>query len=141
MHSFITAENNFIKKNTDTKSILYVEDDRSSQLLMQHLLRNKYNVDYASTGQEGLQKAIQKKYDLILMDIKLEQGKTGVDLTHDLRSMPQYQKTPIIAITAYAMPGDDEYFKSEGCTDYIPKPLEFNTLFTKLKKLLPESKS
>lgn len=96
--------------NTKKKKILYVEDDISSQFLVGHILRNKYDIDLASDGNDALRMCLKEQYDLILMDIKLGKGKTGIEVTNELRKMPRYKNVPIMAVTAYAMPGDDDYF-------------------------------
>ena len=118
------------------KKILYVEDDLSSQFLVDHILKNKYDLDVAAKGMDALRMAHATKYDLILMDIKLGKGKTGIDVTHELRQLPQYKNVPILAVTAYAMPGDDDYFIDEGCTDYISKPIDFGEFKRKIAALL-----
>ncbi|MBN2639705.1 MAG: response regulator [Bacteroidales bacterium] len=118
------------------KRILYVEDDVSSQFLVEHILRRKYDIDVADKGVVALEKVQSNNYDLILMDIKLGKGITGIEVTHEIRKLPQYRNTPILAVTAYAMPGDDDYIKEEGCNDYISKPIDFRYFKEKVDRLL-----
>lgn len=118
------------------KKILYVEDDISSQRLVDHLLQKKYDVEMADRGIDALRMAKQTDYDLILMDIKLGKGITGIEVTRELRKIPRYKKVPILAVTAYAMPGDDEYIKAEGCNDYVSKPINFAEFKQKVDQLL-----
>ncbi|MBN2615226.1 MAG: response regulator [Bacteroidales bacterium] len=130
-----------INKHSDAKlvirkRILYVEDDVSSQFLVEHILRNKYDLEMAAQANEALKMAEESEYDLILMDIKLGKGITGIELTHKLRMLPKYKETPILAVTAYAMPGDDEYIKGEGCDDYVSKPINFSEFRQKVDRLL-----
>jgi CheY-like chemotaxis protein len=61
-------------------------------------------------------------YDAILMDIHLSDEASGVDVMEHLRSMPEYRHTPIIALTAFALPGDRERFLSAGFSGYLGKP-------------------
>ena len=62
------------------------------------------------------------KYNAILMDINLGKGKSGIEITKDIRKIAGYEKIPIIAETAFAMRGDKEEFLSAGCDYYISKP-------------------
>lgn len=118
------------------KKILYVEDDKRSQLLVEQILKKKYDIEVANKGDEAIKMAKQSHYDLILMDIKLGKGITGIEVTHELRKFHQYKNVPILAVTAYAMPGDDDYIKKEGCDDYISKPINFTEFRKKVEELL-----
>ena len=70
------------------------------------------------------------------MDINLGKGMSGLEAVKLIREMPGYCDTPVIALTAYAMPGDREKFLEAGCSDYIAKPFNKNELYAKLEKLL-----
>ena len=70
----------------------------------------------------ALEKVQGRKYDAILMDINLGMGMNGLELTGEIRKMPEYFNTPIIAVTAYAMKGEKEKFLDGGCSHYLSKP-------------------
>jgi len=114
--------------------ILYVEDEEISFSVVKHFLKNIATLDWARNGQDGVVMARGTKYEAILMDINLAKGIDGMQTTKLIRELPQYQNTPIVAITAFAMRGDKEEFLGAGCSHYISKP------FTKaaLQELMEE---
>jgi CheY-like chemotaxis protein len=105
--------------------LLFVEDDKVAIDLVIRLLKNKYDIESAKTGEEALKKAEEKDYDAFLMDIGLPGKYNGIQTTKELKKIKNNKDKPYIAITAYAMDGDREYFLSEGLTHYISKPFEF----------------
>jgi len=132
---------NLVKKETGKKKILYVEDDRNSQFLVEHLLRNSYDVDIAPQAKGVMEWVRQKDYDLILMDIKLDDGYSGIDLTRKIRTLPNYKGVPIIAVTAIAFPDQLSDMVVNGCTDTITKPLDFKLLKSKIANLLAQAQN
>lgn len=102
--------------------ILYVDNDETSQMVVERMLRGICSVECASTGIEALAKASTQIYDCFFMDINLGRGIDGKSVTRELRKMTQYGATPIVAVTAFAMVGDREEFIAAGCSDYISKP-------------------
>jgi PAS domain S-box-containing protein len=115
--------------------ILLVENEVVSAELVKLYLKNIYEVDIANDGFEALSKVKSRKYDVILMDINLGEGITGLEATKKIRKLGEYKKTPIIAVTAFAMEGDREEFLQAGCTHYISKPFEKKDLISLLKNL------
>ncbi|MDP2301663.1 MAG: PAS domain S-box protein [Ignavibacteria bacterium] len=109
---------------TSLHSVLYVEDDLINQNIVKFYLRNFCRVETAKDGKSALQLVAEKKYDLLLMDINLGTGMDGMAVTKEIRKMPQYAETPIVAVTAYAMDSDREEFLSGGCSHYLSKPFE-----------------
>ena len=81
----------------------------------------------AADGTEALEKAVQEHPDLILMDIQLP-GLSGLEVTARLRQMPEFERVPIIAISAYAMKGDQERIIQAGCDAYLSKPINTREL-------------
>lgn len=116
-------------------NILLVENEVVSAELVKLYLKNIYEVEIAKDGFEALSKVKSRKYDVILMDINLGEGITGLDATKKIRKIENYKTTPIIAVTAFAMEGDREEFLQAGCTHYISKPFEKKDLISLLKKL------
>lgn len=107
--------------------ILYVEDNPANLFLIQRIARmGNHEVINYSEGQIALDNFGQDKPDLILMDVQLPGKLTGLDVVKALRTAGH--KTPIIAVTAYAMLGDRERCLEMGCDAYIAKPLPVNEL-------------
>lgn len=125
-------------RKTGKKQILYVEDDRSSQFLVEQILRNHYDVDVAPHAKDVMTWVTMKEYDLILMDIKLDEGYSGIDLAKEIKCLPNYKTVPILAVTAAAFPNELSYIRQQGCNDAITKPIDFKLFKSKIAKLLEE---
>lgn len=139
----VMAENNKEEKmqftenkvHIDTKlRILYVEDDITSQELVEMILRKFHEIKYVISGEEALELIKTYQFDLILMDISLKGGINGLQLTKILRNNPLYNKIPIIAVTAHAFENDRIASMEAGCNDYISKPVRKNDLLTIINK-------
>jgi CheY-like chemotaxis protein len=105
-------------------NVLVVEDDPLNMELVCEILRgNGFTVHEASNGKEAIEKTEKESYDLILMDIMMPDI-DGIEATRIIKSKPGYEKTPVIALTAYAMKGDRERLIEEGFDDYVPKPID-----------------
>jgi len=111
--------------------LLVVEDNPEMLLLVRHFLGEAYDVATAEDEETALAHARQHDFDAVLMDINLGRERTGVDVLRDLRTIPGYEAVPVAAVTAYALPGDREYFLRVGFNTHVGKP------FT--KKLLHEA--
>lgn len=102
--------------------ILYVEDNPANLFLVKRVARmGNHDVINLIDGEEALRKMDQVRPDLILMDIQLAGGLTGLDVVKKLRQ--EGHTMPIIAVTAYAMVGDKERCLEAGCDDYLAKPI------------------
>lgn len=117
--------------------VLVVEDNPLNMELVVEILNSQgFAVDGAKDGEEAIRKAGKEVYDLIIMDIMLP-GMDGVEATKIIRSKPKYEKTPVIALTAFAMKGDRERFIKTGFDDYVAKPIdvvEFVKIIEKYRK-------
>jgi len=110
------------------EKILIVEDNPKNMRLLKVTLRAKeYTLLEATNGGEALDMAIRERPDLIIMDIQLPKV-TGLAVTRKLRGIPEFKHIPIIAITAYAMKGDEEKVIGAGCNAYLPKPINTRKL-------------
>lgn len=109
------------------KQALVVEDDRINRLsLTRHLEKLGLSVTVAEDGLSALEAVENQTFDIIFMDIQMP-NMDGIETTKRIRSDSRFtrnSKTPIVAITAYAMPRDREIFLNAGMDDYIPKPFE-----------------
>lgn len=115
------------------KTILIVEDTELNIDLLTQLLEDDYNLLVARDGAQGVKVALQKKPDLILMDISLP-VMDGYAATREIRKT--MKSTPIIGLSAHAMSGDAEKAKQAGCNDYLTKPVDEDLLLKKLDHFL-----
>ncbi|MBE2220411.1 MAG: response regulator [Anaerolineae bacterium] len=116
--------------------ILLVEDDNMLQdILAERLEFRSFEVLVAADGQTGIEKAKIEKPDIILMDMRLPVV-DGWEATRQLKSDPETQHIPIIALTAHALIGDKEESIAAGCDEYEPKPVNFPSLLEKIEQLL-----
>jgi|GEM_PF-358655 len=113
--------------------VLYVEDNPANVFLVKRVARmgNHEIINYID-GNQALSKFEEISPDLVLMDIQLAGDKSGLDVVKELRS--RGVKTPIIAVTAYAMVGDKERCIEAGCDDYLAKPLPIPRLVEMFKE-------
>ena len=105
-----------------TKRILVVEDQEDLRGILRDLLTGSgYDVVEAADGRDGVAKAKSERPDLILMDIQLP-VLDGYETTRQIRTDPNLKTTPIIAVSSYAMKGDEEKARASGCDHYVTKP-------------------
>ena len=121
------------------KTILYIEDNEMNRKIVRDLLkRTTYQLIEAYDGEAGVAKALEARPDLILMDIQLPKI-SGMEATRRLRAEAATAKTPIVAITSFAMSGDDQKAKDAGATAYLAKPYSPMDLLKLIRQLLPEA--
>ena len=119
-----------------SKTILIVEDNELNMKLFHDLLdAHGYRVLEARTGPEALQIVSENRPDLILMDIQLPEV-SGLEVTQKIKSNEELVDIPIIAVTAFAMKGDEERIRAGGCEDYIAKPISVSSFLEKVKRYL-----
>jgi two-component system, cell cycle response regulator DivK len=115
------------------KKILVIEDNEQNLYLVNFILvKHGYSVIQARSGDEGLARAEEHEPDLILLDIQLP-VMDGYSVARELRKKPALTRTPIIAVTSFAMPGDRENALAAGCTGYIEKPIDPDTFISQVE--------
>jgi two-component system cell cycle response regulator DivK len=118
--------------------ILVIEDQEDNRKIVRDLVTaSGYELMEASTGEEGLEVAVRERPDLILMDIQLP-GIDGYEVTRRIKADPDLCKIPIIAVTSYALSGDDKKAFSAGCDGYVTKPYSPRLLLAKMREYLPQ---
>lgn len=118
------------------ESILVVDDQPTSIKLIQSILAGEgYQMLVAVNATEALQAVQDSRPDLILMDICLP-GLDGLALTKLLKSNPESRHIKVVAISAYASPGDDERFTAVGCDGYLAKPINTRTFANSIREYL-----
>jgi two-component system, cell cycle response regulator DivK len=121
-----------------SKRILAVEDTEDNRQILRDLFAGQdYDLIEAADGAEGVAMAKSHKPDLILMDIQLPVI-DGYEATRRIKADPALRHIPVIAVTSYALSGDEAKTKAAGCDAYVAKPFSPRALLAKVKELLGE---
>ncbi len=121
--------------------ILYIEDNEQNFYLVDFILTARgHEVIWAKDGRAGIEAAVQSRPDLILLDIQLPVV-DGYAVARALRANPELQATPIVSLTSYAMPGDQEKALEAGCRGYIEKPIHPATFVAQIERFLADGRA
>jgi two-component system, cell cycle response regulator DivK len=119
-----------------SKRILAVEDQEDNRQILRDLLGNAgYQLVEAENGEEALAAVAKQRFDLILMDIQLPVI-DGYEATRRIRADPESKGIPIIAVTSYALAGDEAKALAAGCNGYVTKPYSPRALLAKVREFL-----
>jgi two-component system, cell cycle response regulator DivK len=119
-----------------SKRILVIEDQEDNRRIVRDLLTSVgYELIEAVTGEEGVAMAESQRPNLILMDIQLP-GLDGYEATRRIKANPELSSIPIIAVTSYALSGDDVKAREAGCDNYVTKPFSPRALLAKIREHL-----
>ena len=120
------------------RRILVTEDHEENRRILRDLLTSAgYEIIEAVTGEEGVTLAETQRPDLILMDVQLP-GVDGYEATRRIKGNVALRQIPIIAVTSYALSGDDVKAREAGCDGYVAKPFSPRALLGKIREYLRE---
>jgi two-component system, cell cycle response regulator DivK len=121
-----------------TKRILIVEDQEDNRIILRRLLSTAgYDLIEAMNGEDGVALALSMRPDLILMDIQLP-VMDGYEATRRIKSNAELKSIPVIAVTSYALSGDEAKARAAGCDAYVAKPFSPRQLLAKVREYLPK---
>ncbi len=121
-----------------SRRILVVEDQEDNRHIMRDLLTSAgYEMIEALTGESGVERAEADRPDLILMDIQLP-GLDGYEATRRIKANPDLRRIPVIAVTSYALSGDEQKARDAGCDGYVAKPFSPRALLATIRTFLPD---
>jgi two-component system cell cycle response regulator DivK len=121
-----------------SKRILVVEDQEDNrQIIRDMLAATDYEIMEAESGEQALEAVAKQRPDLILMDIQLP-GMDGYEATRRIKADPALRSIPIIAVTSYALSGEEQKARAAGCDEYVPKPYSPRQLLAKILQYLHE---
>lgn len=123
-------------ENGNTKTVLVVEDNDLNMKLFHDLLETQgYHILQTKDGMEALRMARAHHPDLILMDIQLPEV-SGLEVTKWIKEDDNLKHIPVIAVTAFAMKGDEEKIREGGCEAYIAKPISVSNFLETVRRFL-----
>jgi PAS domain S-box-containing protein len=123
------------KLHLDGLSCLYIEDQIDSQILFKVQMKGLKNIKYAVSFEDALPLLDTETFDFIVMDINLQGEYNGLDALKIIHKMPGFEGIPIIAVTAYVLPGDRAKFIATGFNDFISKPIFREKMVESLEKI------
>jgi CheY-like chemotaxis protein len=123
------------KNGISSLRCLYIEDQIDSQILFKVQMKELKNIQFAASFEEALPLLESQKFDFIVMDINLQGEYNGLDALKIIHQMTGLENIPVIAVTAYVLPGDKEKFIATGFTDFISKPIFREKLLESLNKI------
>ncbi|HEY2244587.1 MAG: response regulator [Xanthobacteraceae bacterium] len=119
-----------------SKRILVVEDQPDNRQIIRDMLADTgYEIAEAENGEEALAAIAKQRPDLILMDIQLP-VMDGYAATRRIKTDPALKSIPVIAVTSYALSGEEKKAREAGCDDYVPKPYSPRQLLAKIRQYL-----
>lgn len=128
--------NNNHTPSEKSKKVLIVEDNELNMKLFHDLLEaHGYDTLQTKDGREALKIARDEKPDLILMDIQLPEV-SGLEVTKWIKADEELKNIPVIAVTAFAMKGDEEKIREGGCEDYVAKPISVQHFLQTVQRFL-----
>lgn len=128
------------KVDISNLSCLYFEDQVDAQILFRLQMKGLKKLDFAVSFEESLPLLESGEYDFIVVDINLQGSYNGLDILKILRTMPKYENTPVFAVTAYVLPGDQQKFVVAGFSGFISKPIFRDDMIDVLAEVFNQQK-
>jgi len=120
------------------KRILVMEDEEDNRQIIRNMLApTDYQISEVEDGQQALEAIAKQQPDLILMDIQLP-IMDGYEATRRIKADASLRSIPIIAVTSYALSGEEKKARAAGCDDYVPKPFSPRQLLAKIQQCMPQ---
>ncbi|MBK7867113.1 MAG: response regulator [Ignavibacteriales bacterium] len=121
--------------NLSGMNCLYIEDQLDSQILFKVQMKDMKSIKFAQSFEDAIPLLENEKFDFIVLDINLQGEYNGLDALKIIRTMDRLEDIPILAVTAYVLPGDKEKFIATGFTDFVSKPIFRNKMVEVLSKI------
>lgn len=116
--------------------ILIAEDDFENQKFLQLLLKKEFDVETCDSEISFYQLLHKSKFDIIMVDISLKGLKNGLEITKELKSLPEYKHIPVVCLTAHAFREDKKNAFDAGVDIFLTKPIENNVLLNTLSEII-----
>jgi len=129
------SEKSYDRIDLKALNCLYIEDQVDSQILFKVQMKELKEIKFAVSFEEALPLLDSNHFDFIVMDINLQGDYNGLDALKIIHKMPGYESIPVIAVTAYVLPGDKEKFIATGFNDFISKPIFRDKMVDSLEKI------
>lgn len=123
----------------DKQKILVVEDDADTQLFLNLLLHKKFEVELCKSDVEFDKMMLEKKFDLIIMDISIIGKKDGLQLTKQLKGSEQFKNIPVICLSAHVLENDRRNAYNAGVDIFLPKPVSNEKLLETIGRFLSKN--
>lgn len=124
------------KINLSKIACLYIEDHLDAQTLFKVQMKELKDIQFAVSFEESIPLLENNNFDIIILDINLQGEYNGLDALKLIRKMPKFKDTPVLAATAYVLPGDHEKFIASGFNEFLAKPLIKEQVMEVLEKVL-----
>jgi CheY-like chemotaxis protein len=125
--------------NVELPLILVVEDHEFNLELIQIYLRGICRTESTMDGLSAIKLAAEKRYDAIVMDVNLGPGMDGLEASKEIKKLKGYEKVPIIAVTGYTTSEERIHILAQGCSYYLSKPYNKNSLISIVQRALEEA--
>ncbi len=120
----------------ERKNILVVEDNLETQLIIKVALRDSYNIELTNNANDAISFIDKNSFDLILLDINLNDEGDGKDILSFLRGKYDKTELPVIVMTAYDLSDEDKIYFAENANSFIPKPIDKNIICNEIEKVI-----
>ena len=118
------------------KRVLVIEDNENNMELISFILESHgYQVLKSVTGRDGYEQAVRERPDFVILDIQLPDV-MGTEVLKMIRASPAGSSIPVIAMTSYAMAGDEQRLMAAGCSGYIEKPIDPQRVMDQINRIL-----